>query len=555
METNIVQTPSGALKGKISDEVLSFHGVPYAQPPVGNRRFRSPVPIAWDGVRDATESGPASYQINSSNLARVSRLIEELDPGVPGVMSWPAYVGKTYNQDVTSEDCLYLDIWRPSGMKPGQRLPVYVYYHGGANSVSAGSFRLERGSNLARQENIIVVRPNYRMGALGWVHFSLISAEEFPEATNLGLQDQIAALRWVYDHIESLGGDRENITIGGESAGGTAVSHLLTYPGTQQLVRRAIIQSLSPFNVWCTQQKEEAAVIARRYLQLLRIQHDPTKLHGIDPDYFLAVHNILCRQFPADANIAWSPVGGVVDGEFIPDTPALALSQMVYPRPDFELMIGFAKDEWQFFRGHTATMTNGTEADALAIIEQVFGQEQARKVWKRYRDLYPTHAPGHLASDIMSMEFFKYSSLTIATNFAKQGFAVYVFQFSYDLPGLGGYLRAVHTGDVPFIFRNYTDEDLIMWPGFDGVDNDEIARISTNFGQLYGSFIKQGVPGSRWPAFSPERQTVLWVGKEVVAKERLLESEQKGFMEAGITSFAVLQTRILQNTRQVIGML
>jgi carboxylesterase type B len=94
------------------------------------------------------------------------------------------------------------------------------------------------------------------MGALGCVHFGLVS-DRFPEAINLGLQDQIAALKWVYENIEAFSGDRSNITVGGESAGATAVSHLLTYPGTQPLIRRAIIQSFSPFHVWSTQEKED----------------------------------------------------------------------------------------------------------------------------------------------------------------------------------------------------------------------------------------------------------------------------------------------------------
>jgi para-nitrobenzyl esterase len=153
-----------------------------------------------------------------------------MDPGLPGDPLWPAYAAEVYAQDNASEDCLYVDIWTPT-FERDQKLPVYVYYHGGANTASSGHFRLENAANLAREENIIVVRPTYRMGALGCVHFGLVS-DRFPEAINLGLQDQIAALKWVYDNIEAFGGDRNNITVGGESAGATAVSHLLTYPGT-----------------------------------------------------------------------------------------------------------------------------------------------------------------------------------------------------------------------------------------------------------------------------------------------------------------------------------
>jgi len=312
-----VSTKSGLLRGAWEDGVQVFRGVPYSTPPIGDRRFRSPIPLQWEGERDATRSGPASYQINAGNREKVAAEIEAMDPGLPGDPLWPAYAAETYAQNNASEDCLYVDIWAPPAART-ENLAVYVYYHGGANTASSGHFRLENAANLAREENIIVVRPTYRMGALGCVHFGLVS-DRFPEAVNLGLQDQIAALKWVYENIEAFGGDRNNITVGGESAGATAVSHLLTYPGTQPLIRRAIIQSFSPFHVWSTQEKEDGA-IAQLYLQILGID-DTDKLLTLDPDKFLAVHSMLQRYFAADKNCAWRPVGPVVDGNFVPQLP------------------------------------------------------------------------------------------------------------------------------------------------------------------------------------------------------------------------------------------
>ena len=189
---NVVATQSGLLLGAFERGVQVFRGVPYSVPPVGGRRFRSPIPIQWEGQHDATRSGPGSYQINTGNRERVKAEIETMDPGLPGDPLWPGYAAETYAQDNASEDCLYLDIWIPATGQ-AENLPVYVYYHGGANTASSGHFRLEDAANLAREEHIIVVRPTYRMGALGFVHFGLVS-DRFPEAINLGLQDQIAAL-------------------------------------------------------------------------------------------------------------------------------------------------------------------------------------------------------------------------------------------------------------------------------------------------------------------------------------------------------------------------
>lgn len=389
------------------------------------------------------------------------------------------------------------------------------------------------------------------MGALGWVHFGLVS-DKFPEAVNLGLQDQLAALKWVYENIDAFGGDQDNITIGGESAGGTAVSHLLVNPNTQQIVRRAIIQSLSPFNVWCTQEKEEAMVIARKYLEILA---DFESNHiDIHPDNFLAVHSILLRLFSPDTNHAWSPVGAVVDGDIIPANPTLMLSTQLYPRKEFELMIGFAKDEWQFFRGHSPTFLHGSESDTLSILEQVFGSKEARTAFASYKDLYPMHTAAQLLNDIMSMEMFKFPSLEIASNFAKQGLPCYVFQFSVDLPAGGG---AIHTGDMPFIFRNFTARDMEKWPAFNATDPALVARLAPVFGDMYGSFIRQGSieESIRWPMFDDKTQTVLWFGESIEPRQNLLRNQLQIFRNAGILDYATLLARLQKNVRYHLGQL
>lgn len=546
---NIVTTPLGALEGSAEDGLRVFRGVPFARPPVGELRFKSPRPLApWDGVRQAKVAGLASYQMNLANAEQIFDEVKTIDPGVPGIPAWPGYVGKTYNQDNVGEDCLYLDMWVPEA-KPDSKLPVYVYYHGGANAVSSGSFEVERGENLAKQEDIIIVRPNYRMGALGWVHFGLIS-DEFPEAINLGIQDQIAALKWVYDNIESFGGDKDNITIGGESAGATAVSHLMTNPDSRQYFKRAILQSLSPFNVWCTQQKEEAVVVAEKYIELLGIKN-LSDLNDLDPTKFLAAQNVLTRFCDPDDNVAWRPLGGVIDGNWIREAPAQYLSQRNLGESQQALMIGFAKDEWQFFRGHSETIKNGTETQAIAVLAQIFGDARAKELFDGYSQLYPDHKrPGHVLSDIMSFEFFKFSSLAIAKNFASQGVPIHVFEFAYDLPGWDGDLRAVHTGDMPFLWRNLTEKDLQQWPGFDGTDREELKRVSDDMGKLYAAFIRNGEPGLTWKRFDEDTQTVLWFGTQVHTKERLLTAEWDLFVRHGAENVPALEDLLVKNLRE-----
>lgn len=546
--STIVDTAYGGLQGTCERGVRIFRGVPYAQPPVGDLRFRAPQPLrAWSGVRDAAVSGPASYQMNLDKEAKVLALAAEMHPGAPGIPNWPAYVGKTYNHPTVGEDCLYLDIWVPDGADG--KLPVYIYYHGGANAVSSGSFPLERGATLAAQENIVAVRPNYRLGALGWVHFGLIT-EALPEAVNLGFLDQIAILKWVHANIAAFGGDPDNITIGGESCGATAVSQLMTHAPARPYFKRAILQSLSPFNVWCTQEKPDAIAIAEKYLRLLRVD-DPAALMTIDPDRLLAVQSVLTRYLDPDDHVAWRPLGGVVDGTLIPRLPAEFLATAPYPVRDFELMIGFAKDEWQFFRGHAETIRNGSRADALRVLAQSFGPQGAETVYEAYRGIHPDHTrPGHVLSDIMSFEYFKFSSLMIAKNFAAQNIPTFVFQFAFDLPGLGGELRAVHTGDMPFLWRNFTPEDLEMWPSFDGIDVGALARTSDDMGKLYASFIRSGMPGPAWKAYDAEDEAVLSFGPDVICVDRLMTSEWNAFTGAGPRDLRTLETVLADNARR-----
>ncbi|MFB7600590.1 carboxylesterase/lipase family protein [Streptomyces sp. NPDC056160] len=547
----LVRVTSGLLRGTSEEGVVVYRGVPFAAPPVGPLRFRSPLPPErWSGVREADRSGPASYQFNCVNRSAVERIVREIDPGVPGIMAWPDYTNATYRHNHAAEDCLYLDIWVPESA-PRAGLPVYVYYHGGANAVSSGSFQLERGANLARAANMIVVRPNYRMGALGWVHFGLLGGA-LPEAVNLGVQDQFAALRWVHENIAAFGGDPANIAIGGESAGATAVSHLLTSPKAHPYFRRAVLQSLSPFNPWCTQQRPEAVTVARMYLDLLRID-DPARLQDIEPDRLLAVQNVLTRYFDPDLHLAWRPLGAVVAGDWVPQSPALHLSENPVTKPDLGVAIGFAKDEWQFFRGHSRTVSRGSRRDVLGVLAQVFGTDGAEEVYRRFHELHPGHAPGLLLSDIMSFEFFKLSSLAIARNLSTQRIPVHLFQFSYDLPGLGGRLRAVHTGDIPFLFRNHSERDLARWPAFDGADREEIRRVSGWMGELYASFIRSGDPGDGWPRFHAEDQNVLWFGRSVEPRPGLLKREWDVFQERGFGTVRSVEKALVDNVRAALA--
>lgn len=535
----IVHTKAGSLKGVPEEGTVAFHRVPYAQPPVGTLRFKAPRPTSWDGVRDVENVGPGSYQMSSSNQKQLQALIRQIGPRAPGEYPIPPGSLPAYDHPDSSEDCLYLEIWVPKGKR--EKMTTFVYYHGGANMMSSGGNRMERPTKFCTENNMIVIRPTYRLGALGWVHFGLIS-DQFAEAVNLGVQDQILALQWIHDNIGFFGGDPDNLTIGGESCGATATAHLLTYPPTQPLIRRAIMQSLSPYNNWCTQEKPDAVTVAKLYLELLEIDN-PAELQTINPQKLLATHQVLVRLFPRDWAMAWRPLGAVVDGKFVPDHPTQYLAREPYPNPQFELLLGTAKDEWTLYRGQTQTARRGTFAEATAAISRVFGQA-SEEVMRKFQALYPDHTAGHLYCDVMGMVMFQYATLDIARNMTKHGVPVYLFQFSYDSPGVHGSLRALHTGDMLFQWGNHSQEEIDTWPAWRGLTPGDVESQSQEFRELYANFIRHGNPGREWKRFDGSEHAALWFGKHLETKKDLFQRKEEIFWESGIRSQKDLEARL-----------
>jgi para-nitrobenzyl esterase len=208
-EPNVVLTKTGAVRGVAANGVLSFNGIPFAAPPVGDLRWRAPqAPMAWSGIRAASDYGPSCIQMGG---------------------------GSRYG--ATSEDCLTLNVFRPA-TPTSAKLPVMVWIYGGG-FIQGGSMRYD-GSHLARR-GVVLVTLNYRLGRLGFfAHPALIKQGE---GADFGLLDQIAALKWVRANIARFGGDPANVTLFGESAGGISVNYLMTSPLAKGLFAKAISES------------------------------------------------------------------------------------------------------------------------------------------------------------------------------------------------------------------------------------------------------------------------------------------------------------------------
>ncbi|EOC0982296.1 carboxylesterase/lipase family protein, partial [Cronobacter sakazakii] len=219
LDMPIVTTTHGDVRGLTENDIAVWRGIPYAAPPVGERRWRAPQPLtAWQGVRDATAFSAASWQ--NAGFCR------ELAGGDPGAFS---------------EDCLYLNVWAPVARETP--LPVMVWLHGGGFTLGAGSLPPYDGQALARR-GVVLVTINYRLGHLGFfAHPALEGDDPAGPVYNFALLDQIAALRWVQDNIAAFGGDRDNVTLFGESAGARSVLSLMASPLAKGLFHKAIVQS------------------------------------------------------------------------------------------------------------------------------------------------------------------------------------------------------------------------------------------------------------------------------------------------------------------------
>ena len=243
-QNSIVSTSLGKLEGKwnVKDKIAIYKGIPYAQAPVGDLRWKAPVKLnPWEGVRSAQKYGPVAWQRGTEFLIFFNALID--GQGWGKIKVWLIKtLFRFAPKPKESEDCLYLNIRTPS-IDPKSKLPVMVWIHGGDHQ-DGSSIDPYYVGNAIPKEGIVYVSINYRLGLMGNLAHPELSAES-PHGVsgNYGTLDQIAALEWVQEHISAFGGDANKVTIFGESAGGESVAHMMTSPLAQGLFHKAIMQS------------------------------------------------------------------------------------------------------------------------------------------------------------------------------------------------------------------------------------------------------------------------------------------------------------------------
>ena len=319
----IVQTSAGTVRGARDGATNRWLGIPYAAAPVGDLRLRSPQPpVPWEGVRDALAFGSAAPQEPTKVI--------------------PLPVGVHID-----EDCLNLNVWVPERVENDHKpRPVMVWVHGGAYFIGFSAQPIYNGRSLAENGDVIVVTLNYRLGALGFLDFTSLATPEAPFESNLGLRDVIQALRWVKENIAAFGGDPNDVTLFGESAGGGVVTTLMTVPSAQGLFHKAIAHSSPATSVYGP---ERARGVALAYLDLLgvSIYEAPTQLRELDAVAMAGVTTKLLNHVATTSpgTVAFAPV---VDGDLITDYPVKLFRAGKAAK--IPLIIGTNRDEAALFK-------------------------------------------------------------------------------------------------------------------------------------------------------------------------------------------------------------
>ncbi|MFH8411421.1 carboxylesterase/lipase family protein [Streptomyces sp. NPDC018019] len=476
-----IPTTAGRIRGRTTGDVTAFTGIPYAAPPFGPRRLRPPEPPQpWTGIRDTFAPGPCAPQ--------------------PGYL--PAMAGLLEEAADQGEDCLNLNVWTPAPGRTAGGLPVMVWIHGGAFRNGTGSLPSYDGARLAA-EGVVCVTLNYRLGAEG---FLLL-----PDGTsNLGLLDQIAALDWVRDNVAGFGGDPDNVTVFGQSAGAISITALMTMPRAQGLFRRAITQSGAGHH---SHPEHLARRITERLAALAGAEPTYEALAALPPERLMAANDALSREIArADDSGQWGESAGggttvlpVVDGTTLPRRPIDALADGA--GQDIDLLTGTTSDEFRLFLVPLEIGPRITDEVLHGFLAGLgLDPAEARRV---YAAAHPGATPGDLLSAAMTDHAYRIPALRVAEARATHGADTFVYEFAQPLPALDGALGACHMAEIGFVFGNLCAP--LTGPGAPQELSDRMRTAWVSFartGRPTGTGTSDGTL-PHWPAYAERRSVML----------------------------------------------
>lgn len=476
----------GALQGVEADDYVKFLGIPYAAPPIGDLRWRAPQPVEpWSGVREASQFGPSCIQ-------------PEL----------PAAVG-ALDVGVQSEDCLYLNVWAPKNADGG-KLPVMMWIHGGSYILGSASWPMHDGAAFARQD-VVYVSINYRLNYFGFfAHPALTEENADGLLANYGVLDQIAALKWIQRNITAFGGDPDNVTVFGESAGGSFTNLLMTSPLAKGLFHRAIVQSAPTFQRW-------PRLALRDGLSKPEIagQKHASRLGADD---LRALRAVPAEQLMGDpSGVFAAGLGPIIDGKILIDREAETYEAGLQHR--LPLMIGANDFEASLMAAYPMSV------DTLVAS---LGPDSARTLAIYNPD--GTRTDEQIANDIFGDRQFVVPARYIAKEAAKHQ-AAYHYHFSYVPEDLRGSVHgAAHGSDIDFIFD--TGGEGAMHPFADTDGTRGLAKAMTTY---WANFAKTGDPNGaglpEWPRYTADVDVTMEFGVNGPRPVRGLLAERLDYTE------------------------
>lgn len=407
----IVETTFGKVEGKKDGRYYAFLGVPFGKAPVGDRRFKAPeFPEPWDGVFDATHYGPQSMQDGNFKAHAANN----------------------------SEDCLNINIWTP-GVGDGKKRPVVVQYSGGGSISGGNSNPVFSGEKFCKGRDVVYMFANFRLGMLGFLYLEHLLGPDYATSGSNGLLDQILALRWIKENAERFGGDPDNVTILGQSAGGMSVSNVLMAPSAKGLYHKAITMSGANQVV---RDKETARVITNRFLAV----------NGLRPDEAGKLLELSAREIVnMQQKYFWKfnhSLGPVYDGVVLPLTNAEALP--AGSMDGIDVLTGYCKEEFAC----EPYNAQPTDDEVKRFMQIQFGT-----IWPRVFEVYKERRRDMPYYEAWSKVMTQYIFGDKTTRYAERlvGAGARVWNYRWDHPSKGG--RPLHAAELRYVFGYVLDEE------------------------------------------------------------------------------------------------